>query len=110
MLLLIEKVFISHNIRKNKDNIQYKHYQDINGLHEFKIDDIGISIQMRQNLYTENDFYLNIWTENYLRQQQETIGPKQQSLLDKIFIAKMYNKMLNYYSKKHGLQNTMRWR
>ena len=106
---ILHKIAILHNINKNKDNVEYSFFKNKEGesspvVHRVTInqDDSFISIQMHRDYYLNTFFNLRYY---FPGQPERSILSYKQSFFDKLFISKMYSKMLNNYIAKNSMPN-----
>ena len=96
MINPFHKIAISTHINLNNDKIRYSYRPDLlNGLYEASINYKGfVSIQMRKD---KNGDTLYCLEYNIHYDDDIIVQPHQQNLFDKIFINRMYSKMLYFY-------------
>ena len=106
---ILHKIAILHNINKNKNNVEYsfsknKEEKSSPVVHRVTINQDGsfVSIQMHRDYYLDTFFDLRYY---FPGQPERSILPCKQSFFDKLFISKMYGKMLNNYIAKKGMPN-----
>lgn len=111
---LFHKIAILHQINKNKNKVDYRFYKKTDwkgnySTHTVTINQDGsfVSIQMHRDYYLNTFFDVRYYFPN---QPEYSILPCQQSSLDKMFISKMYSKMLNNYIAKNGMPNNTKTR
>lgn len=110
MINIFDKLGISYHINKTKNNVSYDCYKDIadnSSLHRVRINDVAfISIEKHNddNLGTTH-FSLRYYFPD---KPEHNIRPDQQSYFDKLFISRMYSKMLNNYIVKNRMSNNIR--
>ena len=109
MINIFDKIAILYHINKTKDNVSYDYYKDIadnSSLHRVRIHDIAfISIEMHNNDNLSTHFTLRYYFPD---KKEQSIIPSKQTFFDKLFISRMYSKMLKNYTTKNGMSNNIR--
>ena len=100
---IFHKIAILFYVNKNKDNVEYlKNQNGAYSVHTVTISqpNFFVSIEMQR------DYYLNTFFSfryHFPDQPEQSVAPCRQSSFDKMFISKMYSKMLNSYIAKNGM-------
>ena len=109
MINIFDKMAILYYINKTKNYVSYDYYKDIadnSSLHRVRIDDNAfISIEMHIDDKLGTNFTLRYYFPD---KPEHSIVPHKQTFFDKLFISRMYSKMLKNYTTKNGMSNNIR--